>query len=352
MKSILFLLGIFLIVTSGKHVNSTQLLGGKANSEVTVSGVSSGGFMSAQMLVAYSSEIKGAGLFASGPYFCTRGTMVTVADWMTLAASIFTDQLILAAETFETVGLIDKLSNLVNSKVYIFSGSKDKIVWTPVVKKNEEFFRKLGADIQTEYQIGAEHCFPTDFYGNKCSNLGSPYINNCEYKGSKYALEHIMNTSLQPTIDYKAENLMSFDQSKYNPGITSSLADSGYIYVPDAWKQGDCPLHVAFHGCSQTTKDIGLDYVKGTGFLGLAESNGIIILFPQVQKSLFLPINPQGCWDWWGYSELIPLPVEWNFPTQNGVQMKAIYKMIKDLQSGTFETDLEFDFDEVSLSSF
>lgn len=294
MKSILGLVTFLLLVNSSLSTNSTELLGIKASTEVTVSGVSSGGFMSAQMLVAYSRDIKGAGMFASGPYFCTRGTMLTVADCMTTAVSIYVDQLLLAANGFQALGLIDNLSNIADSKVYIYSGNKDYVVWTEVVKKNEEFFRKLGADIQTEYSIGAEHSFPTDFFGNPCAKLGSPFINNCAYTGAKVALEHIMDVSLKPKIDYKEENLKSFSQSKYISGISSSMSSSGYIYTPDGCKNKECPLHVAFHGCAQTIGDIGLDYIKGTGFLGLAESNDIIILFPQVKRSNLYPFNPEG----------------------------------------------------------
>jgi poly(3-hydroxybutyrate) depolymerase len=221
-------------VISGKDFNNTQILATKASSDVTVSGVSSGGFMSAQMLVAYSNDIKGAGLFASGPYFCTRGTMMTVVDCMTTGLSIVTDQLLLAAEGFQTLGMIDNLSNIKNSKVYLFSGTKDKVVWTPVVKKNEDFFRKLGAEIHADYAIGAEHCFPTDYFGNKCDKLGAPFINNCDFKGSKHALDHIMAAELQQQVDHKDSNLLSFDQSRYNPGMTSSFGDTGYIYIPDS----------------------------------------------------------------------------------------------------------------------
>lgn len=352
MKSItllaLFLLSMNAVVCS----NTTQTLSIKANDEVTVSGVSSGGFMSAQMLVAYSNDIKGAGLFASGPYFCTRGVAATIVDCMTTGLSIYTEQLILAAEGFEALGLVDKLSNIQNSRVYLFSGKNDYIVWQGVVKKNEEFFRKLGANIQTEFDLEAEHCFPTDFFGNECGKLGSPYINNCGYKGSKNSLEHIMGTTLLTKVDYKTENLLSFDQSKYNPGMSSSFADSGMIYVPDGCKEKACPLHVAFHGCSQTVKDIGLDYVYGTGFLGIAEANDIIILYPQVKISSIYPYNPKGCWDWWGYSEVIPSPVQWSYPTKDGTQMKAVYSMIKDIQSGAFQLDKVFAFRDVPLSSY
>jgi hypothetical protein len=161
-----------------------------------------------------------------------------------------------------------------------------------------------------------------------------------------------MSKSLVTKVAYKKENLKSFDQSKYNGGIMSSLADSGMIYVPDGCKDKTCPLHVAFHGCSQTVKDIGLDYVTGTGFLGIAEANDIIVLYPQVKISSFLPLNPKGCWDWWGYSEAIPYPLAWTFPTKEGLQMKGVYSMIKDIQGGQFALDEIFVYKDIALASY
>lgn len=352
MKSILSYSILLLLLGFAFCHNSTQGVAIKAGNEVTVSGISSGGAMAGQMLVAYSGDIKGAGIFASPPYFCTRGVATVIADCMTTGLTILVDQLVLAAQGFQSLGLIDNLSNLQGSRVYMFSGEKDSIVWSRVVKKSEKFYRKLGANIETEYSIAAEHTFPTDFFGNRCSKLGKPFINNCDFKGSKHALEHIMDKSLNPKVDYKESNLRSFDQGRYNPGITSSFADSGMLYVPDGCQNSECPLHVAFHGCAQTIKDIGLDYVYGTGFLGLAEANNIIVLFPQVRSSNTIPFNPQGCWDWWGYSEVIPTPVQWTFPTKSGTQTRAIYRMISDLKAGSFELHDEFAYKDVLKASY
>ena len=352
MRFILFQVILLILLGSVFCNNSTEVTSIKVAHEVTVSGISSGGAMAAQMLVAFSSEISGAGLFAAPPYFWTRGAAVTIVDCMTTGISVFPDQIILAAEGFASLGLIDNLSNLASSKIYMFSGKKDTIVWTRVVKKNEDIFRKLGADVITDYSISAEHTFPTDFFGNEWSNLGKPYINNCDYKGSKHALDHILDDNLKPKVDYKEDSLKSFSQKKYKHGMTHSLADSGMIYVPKACENKECELHIAFHGCAQTINDIGLDYVYGTGFLGLAEANDLVILFPQIKTSKIYPLNPKGCWDWWGYSEVIPMPVQWSFPTNKGVQMRAIREMMKDLQNGRFEFHSEFAFKDILKSSY
>jgi hypothetical protein len=59
--------------------------------------------------------------------------------------------------------------------------------------------------------------------------------------------------------------------------------------------------------------------------LEVAELNNIIILFPQVVPSVVSPINPIGCWDWWGYNTK-------NFATKLGPQMNSVKKMIDTLQ--------------------
>ena len=48
---------------------------------------------------------------------------------------------------------------------------------------------------------------------------------------------------------------------------------------------------------------IGEQFVVHSGYLGVAEANNIIVIFPQIKKSLMLPTNPNGCYDWWGYDE-------------------------------------------------
>jgi poly(3-hydroxybutyrate) depolymerase len=46
-----------------------------ADPAVTVSGISSGGFMAVQLHVAHSSTVKGAGVLAGGPYYCAQGNL-------------------------------------------------------------------------------------------------------------------------------------------------------------------------------------------------------------------------------------------------------------------------------------
>ncbi|MGK0371687.1 MAG: hypothetical protein ACJAW1_001930 [Glaciecola sp.] len=53
----------------------------------------------------------------------------------------------------------------------------------------------------------------------------------------------------------------------------------------------------------------------------------MVVLYPQVKKSMFMPLNPQGCWDWWGYTDE-------NYANKKGPQIKAIYKVMQALTKG------------------
>lgn len=97
------------------------------------------------------------------------------------------------------------------------------------------------------------------------------------------------------------------------------MGDSAYYYVPTACKTNSCDLHIVYHGCQQTIADIGTEYVTKTEYVNYAETNNIILLFPQAKKSTLMPNNPQGCFDFWGYSDdgLMPLAKE-KFSTKDG----------------------------------
>lgn len=79
----------------------------------------------------------------------------------------------------------------------------------------------------------------------------------------------------------------------------------GFIYIPTACKNKakQCDLHVVFHGCRQTIDHIQTQFIEKTGYLEVAEAFDIVILFPQAEKSEWEPLNPNGCWDFWGYNE-------------------------------------------------
>jgi hypothetical protein len=50
------------------------------------------------------------------------------------------------------------------------------------------------------------------------------------------------------------------------------------------------------------------------------------VLYPQAQDSQPDPLNPQGCWDFWGYSSKTH-----DFYTKDAPQMKAIMAIVDRL---------------------
>lgn len=111
---------------------------------------------------------------------------------------------------------------------------------------------------------------------------------------------------------------------------------NGYLYVPSACEQGAaCRLHIAFHGCAQSFKNIGLKYVQNTGFDKWADANNLIILYPQAYPDNLMHTTPgngamangNACWDWLGWYGA-------DFQSKTGKQISTIKKMIVQITSG------------------
>ena len=161
----------------------------------------------------------------------------------------------------------------------------------------------------------------TDNFGKACDHLGTPYINNCGYDTAGQLLGFIYGT-LNPKGDPATGTLLEFDQTEFLPFETISMAPTGHIFIPaDCQATPGCRLHVAFHGCVQSQDQIGDDFYAHAGYNDWATTNRIIVLYPQVIKSDPIPFNPDGCWDWYAYTDS-------HFATKTGEQIVAIHKMI------------------------
>ncbi|KAG8546013.1 hypothetical protein GDO81_019899 [Engystomops pustulosus] len=260
--------------------------------------------MANQFHIAQSKRVIGAGLFAGGPYYCAQGSMITATNaCMKLPTSITVSTLQSKAQSYANSLLLDPLSNLARSKVYIFSGTRDSVVVPGVVKKQEEFYAPYvtgpGA-IKTVYDIAAEHGMPTDFYGGSCGLTNLDYINNCNYNGAYEALNHIHGGLQKPSSGAALTGqLILFDQSEFfklAAPSTYGMDTAGYIYVPAACQGGaKCRLHIVFHGCLQAREKLGDKYARYTGYNQVADLNNFIILYPQAKSNMS---NPNGCWDW------------------------------------------------------
>jgi len=267
--------------------------------------------MAVQMSVAHSSAISGAGIIAAGPYWCAESdAAIALTACMNQSELIDVDVLIAATTYAETLASIDPTRNLKSQRVWLFSGTQDTVVMSGVVRKLEQYYRNYipTAQIATEYDISAEHALITDQYGRACSYLGDPFINNCNYDGAGTLLQWLQKSPLKPRVNASRSNVYIIHQGDYTPFNLSpgdiSLADKAYVYVPPACLNAECKLHISFHGCKQFADKIGTQYVVEGGFNAWAEANGYVVLYPQTVKSDTVPFNPEGCFDWWGYTGL------------------------------------------------
>lgn len=319
----------------------------------SISGLSSGAFMATQYHIAYSKDLVGVGAIAGGPWQCAASNPLN-SNPLTTATSTCTclkglpcpylnapfpdvSHINTLAEKAEKDGKIDKLNNINDDKIYLFSGKKDETVLTPVVDSAKAFYQSLGVteeQIQYNNQLEAGHAFITNIETDlDCPLSQTPFINDCQYQQANDLLGHIYGKLKQP-INYKQENLIRFNQKAFVPEYRfniSSMNQDAYVYIPTSCQQdsSNCRVHVALHGCEQGLQSIQDAFVTGTGYLNVAESNDLIVLFPQVDKSAYIPYNPKGCWDFWGYTNNSWPP--YNYYTKDAIQMKTIKAMLDHL---------------------
>jgi hypothetical protein len=283
-------------------------------SAISVSGLSSGGYMTVQLHIAHSSMFMGAGIVAGGPFWCAQDDLeIALSSCMKDPSLISVDELVKITHNTALTDTIDPLTNLVDDKVYLFSGSKDTVIKPGVMEKLMEYYRHFvnSENIQAKFDIPSEHAMVTDDYGNDCSTLRSPYINNCNYSTPYNILKHIYGDHIRPAKNTQMikDNLLEFSQREY---FTTYMDKIGYVYVPrgcrcqldprmtTASSSTICSVHVVFHGCKQGREFVDTKFVINSGYNEIAEVNNIIILYPQIHTDMIL--NPKGCWDWWGYT--------------------------------------------------
>jgi poly(3-hydroxybutyrate) depolymerase len=297
---------------------------------VTVSGISSGGAMATQFHVAHSQLVRGAGILAAGPYRCAEGSVrEALGRCMQGEPAIPVAQLVEQTRQLARDGHIDAVEGLEGDRVWLFHGSADPFVRTAVADALEAYYRAFiaPADLARVEQAGASHVFPTaEAKAAPCDVAESPFLGNCGLDGARSLLAHAYG-ELATGRAARESGLVKIDQRPYAAEAGSAgLAGTGWMYVPEACAAGAtiaCRLHVVFHGCQQGGSFVGDAFVRGAGYLEAAEANRIVLLFPQIEKSL-QPLNAFGCWDWWGYEGE-------DYATRDGRQIRAVRAMVANL---------------------
>lgn len=298
---------------------------------LTVSGVSSGGYMATQYQVAYAKDVMGAGIIAAGPWFCAQTSLTRALDECMKGSAIGPDvaPLIAATRASAKAGHIDDPSWLVADRVFVFHGSRDEMVGAAVTDSLIRFYRAFIPPERIHYEttVAAAHGFPADGHGGACDTAASPWINDCDYDGAGELLKYLYDDLREPAGKSQGQ-LLAFDQGRYQiGGMLASLEDSGWVFIPkDCAAGSSCRIHVAFHGCRQSSGFVGAAFARDAGYNRWADTNRIVVLYPQTAKSIVWPFNPQGCWDWWGYSGA-------NYASREGLQLSTVHKMLVALGS-------------------
>lgn len=301
--------------------------------QVSVSGLSSGAFMAVQLQVAYSGAIVGAGVIAGGPYYCAANNLYFAGICMGQVPGFRPSATLMAqfAQDFAAARTIDPLRNLAKRRVYVFSGTEDAVVRQPAVDATVDFFKRLGVSgeaLRYVNQLPAGHAVITPSFGNDCSANAAPYISHCQLGDAGYdqagALLQHLHGPLKPRADPPGGQILRFNQRAFAPADTG-MAETALLYVPQACTStgAHCKVHVAIHGCVQSEESVGDQFVADTGYNAWADSNRMLVLYPQVNKSS-KPANPSGCWDWWGYTG-------GDYAKKSAPQMKAIMAMVRRL---------------------
>ncbi len=292
---------------------------------VSVSGISSGAYMATQVHVALSDQIHGMAAVAGGPYGCANGKLdIALSTCMKSEPSIDVAGLSSALRAKADAGQIDPVAGLDDDPILILHGANDGIVSPKASLATAELYAAIAPEARIEQQadLPIGHLWPTAAAGD-CSNSGN-HVADCGINLAKRILDYLTPGGVPPMKAPKPGELLRFDQN-IEPGSAgdAQLGEVGYLYVPDACRSQTCGLHVVFHGCEMNVDAIDERLVGLTDWHQAADAAQVVVLYPQTKAS-FVPLNPKGCWDWWGYTGS-------QYDTRDGAQVRWLQSVFKQI---------------------
>lgn len=309
--------------------------------KIFVAGISSGGFAAVQMHVAHSATFKGAAIYAGGVYWCAgaggAATALANCGGETLPTGQASYNSTLAAseaylDSQSSLGTIDRAANLSGQPVYLWSGTQDSVVNPREMADLQSEYLHYGADVRFDNTFPAAHGWESPAGELDCGAFGSPFMVKCSASGVVYDSVRTWLTmflgSLNPRNDGKLRGtLWTFDQTEFGASPDLSMAATGSVFVPQSCAQGrKCGFVLALHGCLQQSALIGNRWVSEAGIDEWADTNGLVVLYPDtIASSAPGPTNPNACFDWWGYSN----QADPNYALKSGLQMSVLYAMVQ-----------------------
>ncbi|SCF14876.1 Esterase PHB depolymerase [Micromonospora coriariae] len=296
-------------------------------SGVYVAGVSSGAYLATQLHVAYSSRIRGAAVFAAGPYYCAQNNVAQALygcgdnRYPTNLSALQT-----YTRTWASYGWVDPVGNLSGDPVYVFHGGNDTTVKKSVTDDLVRYYQHFGASVQYDSGSAAGHGWVTPYGTRGCTATTSPFLNDCGTDPQNALLRKLLGGVNAPNTGPLGGTLIRFSQNTFAVNGWAnglSMDANGFAYVPSSCAAGQsCRLLVALHGCLQGYGSVGTAFVDRANLNQYADTNNLIVLYPQASTA---GTNPNGCWDWWGYLGAT------NYPIKGGAQVETVMNMIRRL---------------------
>lgn len=325
------LVQVFGVLVSGLVIAAPLPVYNLDADQTSVSGISSGGYMAVQYGVAHSKTVAGVGVFAGGPYRCADGVSEALGTCMLGTPDI--GHSVAETESAAEAGRVDPVANIARQRIWLFSGYNDGVVKQEVMDGLYDYYQRFVPTHQIYYQDTHEagHAIVTERYGTECSLTADEFINDCDYDGAGLLLQHIYGRLAPRSEGELSGEFVTFDQDAFTAGDSraKSMAREAYLYAPADCASGErCRLHVAFHGCRQYAGAIGDAFYRHAGYNEWADTNHLVVLYPQTVESHLDPVNSKGCWDWWGYNGP-------DFAFKVGDQIAAVRAMVERLSSGS-----------------
>ncbi|PMR68060.1 PHB depolymerase family esterase [Halomonas heilongjiangensis] len=311
---------------------------GIAADDISVVGVSSGGYMATQLAVAWPERFAGLAVLGAGPWSCAQGALrLALGQCMTtrLGAPEL-DELANRHREYVERGLVGDPQALARLRVFIWHGTEDDTVSPALGRALAEQMQGWLESPEEQLQLTESEAIghgwpvatreetPVDILAG-CRAGGGTHLLACGLDIAGEALGWLHGALDPPAETAPLDHLTRFTQAPFLDG--KGFDEAGYLFVPEGCEEGDCGLTVVLHGCTMGAGQIGDAFVRHSGLNEWAATNRRVILYPQADTSL---ANPQGCWDWWGFAEstwqLDPL-----HDTREGTQTRALMGMIDRL---------------------
>ncbi|AQU84297.1 MULTISPECIES: PHB depolymerase family esterase [unclassified Halomonas] len=311
--------------------------------QASVVGVSSGGYMAAQLAVAWPERFSGVGILAAGPWGCAQGALsLALNQCMTTRRGLPSlDDLDARRERYASQGQVGSQEALSLLRAFVWHGAEDGVVVPELGSLLAEQWQTwLGSpdQLRAVSSDATGHGWPVRLPREAAIDPQS--LGGCRQGGGSHVLacnEDVASEMLgwlypERQLAASEGELVAFDQSEF---AVKGLANTGYVFIPEVCEAGGCPVTVALHGCQMSADAIGDTFIRHSGLNRWAEEYGQVVLYPQAKSSM---ANPQGCWDWWGFAEstwqLSPL-----HDTREGTQVRALMAMLDRLQSALVQQE-------------